>query len=261
MITDYFYNLTGSASGGLQYFAQTGGYTVDYTDQLAAGRGALGDGEDLYGVFHIAAPPSGIVTSIQCEIRGSDTVSGGALSGTIISHGTSRAYTAAELGYAPVAVTGDATPDTFTSATAHGLLVGDAVYLTASGTYPTITGFADFSLPLFVIAASYSSTVVKLSATPGGTSIDMTLTQSGLGLRRATTTVGPGTAPGVSTGIEISVCLNPDSLSRGTRYLQGFVTIAGGQATHTKLPMTCVLALNPGDNQRYRVYPTSIVAS
>ena len=261
MITDAYYNLTGSAGAAGQYFASTGGYTVDYTDQLAANRGALGDGEDLYGVFHIVRPPSGNLTSIQCEIRGSDTVAGGALSGTIISHGISRAYTTADLGYTPIAVTADATADTFTSGAAHGLAVGDAVYITASTTYPTVTGFADFSVPLYVIASGFTSTVVKLSTTVTGSTVDVTAIGSGLGLRRATTNIGSGDGLGVSTGIEIAVCLNPESVSRGTRYLQGFVTIAGGQVTHTKVPMTCVLALNPGDNQRYRVYPTSIVAS
>lgn len=262
MLTDHLYNLTWNGGANSQFFAQTGGYTVDYTDQLAAGRLSLGDGEDIYGVWHIVNPPSGIVTSIQCEIRGSDTVSGGALSGTTLTLGSSRAYTAAELGYTPVSVTLDATADTFTTAAAHGLVAGDALYITATGTYPSITGHTDFSIPVYVSATGLTATAFKVSLSPSGTpQLDITTIQSGCGYRRATANVGSGNGPGVSTGIEIPFCLNPDALSKGVRYIQGYVTIAGGQATHTKCQMTCVLALNPSDNQRYRVYPTSIVAS
>lgn len=261
MLTDHLYNLTWNGGANSQFFAQTGGYTVDYTDQLAAGRGSLGDGEDIYGVWHIVNPPSGIVTSIQCEIRGSDTVSGGALSGTTLTLGSSRAYTAAELGYTPVPVTLSAGADTFTHATAHGLAVGDALYITATGTYPSIAGYTDFSVPVYVIADGFTTAAFKVATSVGGTALDITVIQSGCGFRRATANVGAGNGPGVSTGIQIPFCLDPEALSKGVRYIQGYVTIAGGQATHTKCQMTCVLALNPGDNQRYRVYPTSIVAS
>jgi hypothetical protein len=253
MITDQSLNLTYNGGANQTTFTSSVQYTTDLSDLGASGRGALGDGEDLYAVFHITAPPSGIVNFVQCQLRASDTISGGTLSGTIVALGSSRIYTIAELGYTPTAVTPETTGSTF-GLTAHGLQVGEAVYITASTTYPTITGFSTFSSPLYVVTTGYTANAFRLATTPGGTALAITNIGSGVGFRRATAGVGKSTSPA------IEVCLNPEAVSRGLRYIQGHVNLTDAE-THTRVPMTCVVTLNPTDNQNHRVYPTSIVAS
>lgn len=256
MITDKNHILTG-ASG--QNLTSTGGWTTDYLDVTATGRGSLGDGEDLYAVFHITAPPSGHFTYIQLELRTSDTTSAGALTGTVYPLGISRPVSAADLGYAATTInTVNTSTGTFelTGGAVHGLQIGEAVYITSDTNYPTITTFGgDFKTPLYVSATGHTTSNFRVSLTPGGAVCAISGAGSGVvGFRRATAGSGLAVSPAVE------VCINPDPVLRGLRYVQGFFTVGVGTA-NTQVPVTCVLTHAPTDNQRYRVYPTSIVAS
>jgi hypothetical protein len=257
MITDKTFILTGTAS---QNFTSTGGYTSDYVDLTASGRGTLGDGEDLYAVFHITAPPSGYVSNVQVELRASDTANGtNQLTGTIVALGTSRIYPIADLNYAATTIntvdTGDSTFK-LTGGAVHGLQIGEAIYITSTANYPTITGFGtDFKVPLYVSATGFTASNFRVSLTPAGAAVAITGAGTGtVGFRRATAATGLAVSPA------IEICINPEAVSRGRRYVQGFVTLVDGTA-NTQVPMTCVVTHCPTDNQRFRVYPTSIVAS
>jgi len=255
MITDKNHILTG-ASG--QNLTSTGGWTTDYLDVTATGRGSLGDGEDLYAVFHITAPPSGYFSSIQLELRSGDTTNGTNLTSTIYPLGISRPVGAADLGYAATTInTVNTTTGTFelTGGAVHGLQIGEAVYITSTSTYPTITTFSgDFKTPLYVSATGFTPSNFRVSLTPSGAVCAISVAGSGVGFRRATAGSGLAVSPAVE------VCINPDPVLRGLRYVQGFFTVNDGTA-NTRIPITCVLTHCPTDNQRFRVYPTSIVAS
>lgn len=253
MITDKNLILTG-ASG--QNFQATG-LTTDWVDLTAANRGSMGDGEDLYAVWHLTAPPTGNPTYIQFQLRAGDTVDGSGLTGGVVSLAQSRVYTTDELGYTQITPNSiDAGTDEFrfTAPAAHGLVAGDALYITTTtgGTLPTITGFTNFRNPVYVVSAGLTAQNFRVSASPGGPTLDITAAGTGTGYRRATA----GTGLGVSPAFE--VCINPDALSKGYRYLQGYIVTDG---TLTQWPLTCAITHCPTDNQRYRVYPTSIVAS
>lgn len=251
MITDKNFILTG-ASG--QNF-DASGLTTDWIDLTASNRGSIGDGEDLYAVWHLTAPPTGNPTYLQFQLRAGDAVDGSGLTGTVVTLGTSRVYTTDELGFTQVTPTSiDAASDEFrfTAPAAHGLQVGDALYITATTTFPTITGFTNFRNPVYVVSAGYTAQNFRVSASVGGATLDITNVGSGTGYRRATA----GTGLGVSPAFE--VCINPDAISKGYRYLQGYLLTDG---TNTRWPLTCAITHCPTDNQRFRVYPTSIVAS
>jgi hypothetical protein len=255
MITDKTFILTG-ASG--QTFTNVGAYTTDYVDLTASGRGSLGDGEDLYAVFHLTAPPSGSVTNVIVELRASDTADATSLTGDVRALGTSRVYPIGDLGYTPTTITTvDTTNNWFvvSGAVGHGLQANEAIYITSTLTWPGVTGITDFKLPVYVSATSLTTNNFRVALTPGGTAVTLPSAGTGvIGFRRATAGAGQAVSPA------IEFCLNPDATSRGLRYVQAFVTLTNGSvATHTAVPMTGVITLNPTDNQRYRVYPTSIV--
>lgn len=252
MITDKNFILTG-ASG--QNF-DASGLTTDWIDLTASNRGSIGDGEDLYAVWHLTAPPTGNPTFLQFQLRAGDTVDGSGLTGNVVTIGTSRVYTTDELGFTQVTPTSiDIGTDEFrfTAPAAHGLQIGDAIYITATTTLPTIAGFTNFRNPVYVISAGYTAQNFRVASSPGGAQLDISNVGSGTGYRRATA----GTGLGVSPAFEI--CINPDALSRGYRYLQGYVLTDGTNVP--RWPLTCAITHCPTDNQRYRVYPTSIVAS
>lgn len=78
---------------------------------------------------------------------------------------------------AEAAVTIDVNADTFTTSSAHGLVENDQVTFTVTnGAFPT--GLAA-STTYYVIASGLTSTVFKVSATEGGSSIDMTGSATG----------------------------------------------------------------------------------
>lgn len=69
-----------------------------------------------------------------------------------------------------------AAPGVFTTSSAHGLNVGDAIQLTTTGTLPA--GLA--TAATYYVSVVPSSTTFQLSATQGGASITTTSTQSGV---------------------------------------------------------------------------------
>lgn len=71
-------------------------------------------------------------------------------------------------------ITGVATTDVITTSAAHGLAVGDIVYITAITGGAGITADPNSLTPLYVKTAS--STTVTLAATPGGATLDFTTT-------------------------------------------------------------------------------------
>ena len=90
---------------------------------------------------------------------------------------------------AEAAVTIDVSADTFTTSSAHGLVANDQVTFTVTnGAFPT--GLAA-DTTYYVISSGLTSTVFKVSATEGGSSIDMTGSATGTYqfLRQGATTV------------------------------------------------------------------------
>lgn len=119
-----------------------------------------------------------------------------------------------------------ATPAVFTN-TGHGLVAGDAVYLTTTGALPT--GLA-VNTRYFVIATGLTADDFRLSATRGGAAINTTGSQSGVhtlwynpyGLGNGTTTFNvPDLRQRVPVGFK----------SADTDF--GVMGLDGGEKTHT----------------------------
>lgn len=255
MITDDKLHLTWNNGISNQVFADTGGLSANMIDIGAADRLNFGNGEDLYAVWSLGGQPSGAVTSITFAVMGSTTQSGGNLSGTEVMIGTSRALTPAELGLNPViSATLNSTTDVF-AATAHGLAADTPVYLTAATT-PTHGTITDWRNKILYVTNSNANDFT-LAETPGGTTINFTSNGTTVGVRR----VAYNAAIGGNTAAHVAVCLNPDLIARGYRYLQGRVTITGGVANQTAVTCSGVITTVPPAQQRFLVYPTSIVAS
>jgi len=256
MLTDDKLHLTWNNGVSNQVFADTGGLSANMIDIGGADRFNLGNGEDLYAVWSLGAQPSGQVTSITFAVMGSTTQSGGNLSGTEVMIGTSRAFTPAELGLNPViSTTLDNTNETFT-ANGHGLANGTAVYLTAATTPTNGDSITDWRNKVLYVIESATNTF-KLSQTSGGSSINFTSNGNTVGVRR----VAYDATTGGNTAAHVAVCLNPDLIAKGYRYLQGRVTITGGIASQTAVTCSGVITTVPPAQQRFLSYPTSIVAS
>lgn len=255
MITDDKLHLTWNNSQSSQVFADTGGLSANMIDLGAANRMNLGNGEDLYAVWSLSGQPSGVATSLTFSVVGSTTQSGGNVSGTEVTIGTSRAFTLTELGCNPIiSTTLDNTTDTFTLASGHGLTDGTAVYLTAA-TLPTngdsITDWRNKVLYVRDAAA----TTIKLSQTLGGAAINFTSNGTTVGVRR----VNFDSVSGATSLAQVAVCLNPDLINKGYQYVQGRLTITGGVANSSAVTATGVITTVPPAQQRWLSYPTSIV--
>lgn len=251
MICDHLMHFTRNGANEAQTVTATA-YTTNYVDWLAAGRGELGTGEELMGVFSIAAVPQGGITSLTFELRGSNTADGTTLTGTIVTLGASRALSAADLGIEQVSVT-PAADDTFT-ATAHGLSAGDAVYIGATTTQPPGTSA---STVYYVRTSGLTANAFTVSTTgAAGSVVDVTGAGSGAVFRRAYPAAsGPA---GLAVSVPVVVCIDPSLTQQGFRYLQGHITVSG---VSVSAPIVGTLVTGHPDQQRYRSYPTSIVVS
>jgi hypothetical protein len=255
MITDDKLHLTWNNSQSSQVFADTGGLSANMIDLGAADRMNLGNGEDLYAVWSLSGQPSGVATSLTFSLVGSTTQSGGNVSGTEVTIGTSRAFTLTELGCnSIISTTLDNTTETF-SAASHGLTDGTAVYLTAAALPTNGDGITDWRNKALYVRDAASGTF-KLSQTVGGAAINFTSNGTTVGVRR----VNFDFVSGATSLAQVAVCLNPDLINKGYRYLQGRLTITGGLANSSAVTATGVITTVPPAQQRWLSYPTSILA-
>ena len=115
----------------------------------------------------------------------------------------------------PVEVTAAAATDLFTSATAHGFSSGDAVYVEIGGgnankPNPKLPTGVALGTAYYVIASGLTTTAFKVSATSGGSAIDLTSDSAGeIQVRKADKLL----VRVMSTGIESST-----SNQSGTTY-------------------------------------------
>lgn len=120
-----------------------------------------------------------------------------------------------------------ATPAVITTPTAHGLIAGDSVKFTTTGTLPT--GFV-VGVDYYVIASGLTSTQFRLSATVGGSAINTTGTQSGIHtLSKTTPTFIPENDPrilqnsfavatGTANNYAITLHTPPTAYKSGQKY-------------------------------------------
>lgn len=255
MITDDKLHLTWNNGTHYTTFVNTGGLGANVIDLAAAGRFNMGNGEDLYAVFSLGNHPSGTCTGLTFAVVGGTAESGGNISAGEVTIGSSRTFTPEELGCNPVVpITSLANATELFTLANHGLTAGTAVFLSAS-TLPTNgDGIANyFQKPLYVVTPLTNT--FALSQTVGGAPINWTSDGAGLGYRLANYNAAG------SQLAQVAVCINPDLINRGYRYVQARVTIGGGITNMSAIPVSCVITTVPPAQQRWLSYPTSIVAS
>jgi hypothetical protein len=255
MITDDKLHLTWNNGSNYATFVSTGGLGPNVIDLGGPGRFNLGNGEDLYAVFSLGNYPSGAITGMAFVVAGGTAESGGSISGGDVWLGSSRSLTPEELGCPPIVnITSLANAsDEFTLAS-HGLANGTAVFLKA-GTLPTNgDGIANYyQKPLYVV--QQTTNTFKLSQTLNGASINWSSDGANLGYRLANYN------PAGSQLAQVAVCLDPDLINKGYRYIQARVVLGDGQINQTAVPVSCVITTVPPAQQRWLSYPTSIVVS
>ena len=98
----------------------------------------------------------------------------------------------------PLVGTGDVS-DLITTQTAHGLITDERVYVLAAPGAAIPTGLSE-NVAYFVLASGLTTTAFKLSATSGGTAIDITAGGAALFMPYRAVTVANGATPSVAIG-------------------------------------------------------------
>ena len=255
MLTDDKLHLTWNNGSNYTAWTNAGGLAGNVIDIGAPGRFNLGNGEDLYAVFSLGNHPSGPCSSLTFTVVGGTAESGNISAGEAWL-GSSRAFNPTELGCNPqVAITSldHATTDAFTLAN-HGLANGTALFLSGDAMPTNGDSITNFHMkPLYVVETATNT--FKLSQTVAGTAINWTGTTTNLGYRLANYN------PAGSQLAQVAVCLNPDLINKGYRYVQARVTIGGGVTNLSAVLVSSVITTVPPAQQRWLSYPTSIVAS
>lgn len=138
--------------------------------------------------FGYAGPTAANTAGSNVTIIGSQSTGTGSPGTQTVSNGF------AGLSFASVVTITVASPAVF-SLTAHGFVPGQSFTLTTTGTLPT--GLAT-ATTYYVIATGLTANAFEISASPGGSAVNTTGTQSGVHTATATTTVSnPASAVGV----------------------------------------------------------------
>lgn len=118
--------------------------------------------------------------------------------------------------FTDVAVTTNLSTDLISTVSPHGLVAGDTVRFTALTTSAPLA----INTTYYVLATGLTTTAFKVSATPGGTAIDLTQTGSGTMTRIVTLTSTPGSS---DPSNNYTVQDTTKSLNNGTWYVRARV--------------------------------------
>jgi hypothetical protein len=142
-------------------------------------------------------------------------------------------------GGASVAITGItvANPAVITTGAAHGLLAGDAIWISGTNTTTVPAGGLN---GLFYVVSTPLTTTLTVSATRGGTAIQTTAVTTGTGTLIKELTVNTSAAHGISTGnyINISGANAAPSINQNW-----FVTTATSGSTSFKVAPTAAITV------------------
>lgn len=138
-----------------------------------------------------------------------------------------------------VAVTTNLTTNLITTVAPHGLVAGDVVQFTALTTAAPLV----INTPYYVIASGLTTTAFKVSATPGGTEVDLTQTGTGTLTRIVTITSTPGSS---NPSNLYTVQDATKSLNNGTWYVRARVTTTSiGYTTPDSATVTYTVTHTP----------------